>query len=179
MGVSSFMYFSLPMCFFFRSGHKTKKYLKKEKIMDGRLEKMEKDYAEEGVAKLQQAQDLASKGETKKAIETILMPFEKDTRMAGDMATTSKVLVCIVELCFKAQMWQFLNDSMTVLAKKRSLIKASIGKMVKRAYDYVEETPSLEIKIKLIECLRDITDGKIYVELERASWVGVGLSIYE
>lgn len=136
--------------------------------MDGRLEKMEKDYAEEGVAKLQQAQDLASKGETKKAIETILMPFEKDTRMAGDMATTSKVLVCIVELCFKAQMWQFLNDSMTVLAKKRSLIKASIGKMVKRAYDYVEETPSLEIKIKLIECLRDITDGKIYVELERA-----------
>lgn len=136
--------------------------------MDGRLEKMEKDYAEEGVIKLKQAEDLAKSGSPKKAVETILMPFEKDTRMAGDMATTSKVLVCIVEICFNAQLWQYLNDNMTLLAKKRSLIKASVGKMVKRAYDYVEETPNLEIKIKLIECLREITDGKIYVELERA-----------
>jgi len=129
---------------------------------------MEKDYAEEGVVKLAQAEELAKKGQVKEAVETILMPFEKDTRMAGDMVTTGKVLVCVVELCFKAQLWQYLNDNMTLLAKKRSLIKAAVGKMVKRAYEFVEQTPSLEVKIKLIECLREITDGKIYVELERA-----------
>lgn len=134
----------------------------------GKLEKMEKDYAEEGVVKLAEADKIAESGNVKKAVDEILMPFEKDTRMAGDMATTSKVLVKIVDLCFAAKEWQYLNDNMLLLAKKRSLIKAAIGKMVKQACEFVEKTPTLEVKIAMIECLREITDGKIYVELERA-----------
>lgn len=116
--------------------------------MDGRLEKMEKDYAEEGKVKIQEAKDLAAAGKVKQAVEEVLLPFEKDTRMAGDMATTSLVLVTIVELCFEAKEFTYMNDNMTLLAKKRSLIKASVGKMVKKAYEYVEQTPDLETKIK-------------------------------
>lgn len=143
--------------------------------MDGKLEKMEKDYSVEGVEKLAKARELAGQAKLDEAIDQVLLPFEKQTRLAADMATTSLVLECIVELCFTAQRWQYLNDNMTLLAKKRSLIKASIAKMVKKAYTYVEKTPTLETKIALIECLRDITDGKIYVELERA-WLTLKLS---
>jgi len=136
--------------------------------MDGRLEKMTKDYSEDCTLKIQEANTQAEAGSPIKAIEDLLLPFEKDTRIAGDMPSTSKVLVSIVEICFKYAKWQYLNDIMTILAKKRSLIKSAITKMVQKACEYVEQTPSLDIKIKLIECLREITDGKIYVELERA-----------
>jgi len=143
--------------------------------MEGKLEKMEKDYSTEGVEKLAKAKELAEAAKLDEAIEQVLLPFEKQTRLAADMATTSKVLECVVELCFNAQRWQYLNDNMTLLAKKRSLIKASIAKMVKKAYTYVEKTPTLDTKIALIECLREITDGKIYVEMERA-WLTLKLA---
>lgn len=132
------------------------------------MHKMEVDYSKEGEVKLAEAEQLFKENKLDQAVEQILLPFEKLTRLAGDMATTGKVLCAIVEMCFKAQRWQYLNDNMILLAKKRSLIKAAISKMIKTAYELVEQTPNLDTKIALIESLRDITDGKIYVELERA-----------
>lgn len=137
--------------------------------------KMEKDYSSEAKEKIAKARDLAKSGKLDDAIENVLLPFEKLTRLAADMASTSEVLEAVVELCFEGQRWQYLNDNMTLLAKKRSLIKASISKMIKKAYTYVDKTPTLETKIALIECLRDITDGKIYVEMERA-WLTLKLA---
>lgn len=137
--------------------------------------KMEKDYSEETKQKIQQAKSLASQNKLDDAIENVLLPLEKLTRLAADMPSTSEILETVVELCFEGQRWQYLNDNMTLLAKKRSLIKASISKMIKKAYGYVEKTPTLETKIALIECLRDITDGKIYVEMERA-WLTLKLA---
>ena len=128
--------------------------------------KMEKDYSEETKQKIQQAKSLASQNKLDDAIENVLLPLEKLTRLAADMPSTSEILEAVVELCFEGQRWQYLNDNMTLLAKKRSLIKASISKMIKKAYGYVEKTPTLETKIALIECLRDITDGKIYKKLK-------------
>lgn len=42
--------------------------------------------------------------------------------------------------------------------------------MVQQCYSWVKESklPSKEIELKLIETLRTITTGKIYVEVERA-----------
>jgi len=137
--------------------------------------KMEKDYSEETKQKVEQAKQLAKQNKLDDAIENVLLPLEKLTRLAGDMPSTSEILEAVVEICFEGQRWQYLNDNMTLLAKKRSLIKASISKMIKKAYTYVEKTPTLETKIALIECLRDITDGKIYVEMERA-WLTLKLA---
>ena len=56
--------------------------------------------------------------------------------------------------------------------QRRSLIKLSITKMVQRCVEFVEEMAkdqSLhEPYVALMECLRTNTDGKIYVENERA-----------
>ena len=49
-------------------------------------------------------------------------------------------------------------------------MKAAVAKMVQQCYTWVKESklPSKEIELKLIETLRTITKGKIYVEVERA-----------
>lgn len=50
----------------------------------------------------------------------------------------------------------------------RSQLKQAVVKMVQECCTYVDKTPDKETKIKLIETLRSITEGKIYVEVERA-----------
>jgi len=79
-------------------------------------------------------------------------------------------LVAIVEICFEAQNWTLLNEHIILLSKKRSQLKAAVAKMVQQCYAWVKDSklPSREIELKLIETLRTITKGKIYVEVERA-----------
>jgi len=45
----------------------------------------------------------------------------------------------------------------------------AIGAIVEEATKYLDETPSLEIKIELIKTLKDICEGKMYVEAESAN----------
>lgn len=40
--------------------------------------------------------------------------------------------------------------------------------MIQEAMSYLDSTPDMETKLELIDTLRTVTDGKIYVEVERA-----------
>ncbi|CAF1684553.1 unnamed protein product, partial [Adineta ricciae] len=51
--------------------------------------------------------------------------------------------------------------------------------MVQEAYELVEKTPDLDTKLKLIETLRNVTTGKIFVENERARLTKKLADIYE
>ena len=73
-----------------------------------------------------------------------------------------------VKLCFEGQKWDLLNETILSLSKKRLIIKIAIAKMVRDACDMVEKMPNEETKMKLIDTLRTVTAGKIYVEVERA-----------
>ena len=42
---------------------------------------------------------------------------------AADMHSTSRVLVCIVQLCFKNKDWNALNEHIVILTKRRSQLK--------------------------------------------------------
>ena len=42
---------------------------------------------------------------------------------AADMHSTSRVLVCIVQLCFKSKDWNALNEHIVILTKRRSQLK--------------------------------------------------------
>ena len=57
----------------------------------------------------------------------------------------------------------------------RSQKQQAIASVVKEAVGYVEESPEGAVRQNLVVCLRDITDGRIYVEAERARWVGCSL----
>jgi 26S proteasome regulatory subunit N5 len=61
-----------------------------------------------------------------------------------------------------------MNDQTLVLSKKHSQLKQAITKMVQTVVGFLDETPDLKTKLSVIETLRTVTEGKIFVEVERA-----------
>ncbi len=61
-----------------------------------------------------------------------------------------------------------MNDQTLVFSKKHSQLKQAITKMVQTVVGFLDETPDLKTKLSVIETLRTVTEGKIFVEVERA-----------
>ncbi|CAF2471063.1 unnamed protein product [Rotaria sp. Silwood2] len=144
-----------------------------------RLVKMEIDYSSVVDQKLKECDELM-KDETKlnEALDRLL-PLEKQTRTAADAISTGRVLVAIIKYCYAARQWEQMNEHIITLSKRRSQLKQAITKMVQEAYELVEKTPDLDTKLKLIETLRNVTTGKIFVENERARLTKKLADIYE
>jgi 26S proteasome regulatory subunit N5 len=134
----------------------------------GRIIKMEVDYSSTCDETIPRCKELA-KNDLKfnEALDTLLS-LEKQTRIGSDMVSSTRVLVAVVQIIFDARKWDLLNEYISILAKKRSQSKQAIVKMVQECVAYVDQTPDKETKIKLIDTLRTVTEGKIYVEIERA-----------
>ncbi|OAQ98547.1 hypothetical protein LLEC1_05228 [Akanthomyces lecanii] len=128
--------------------------------------KPEKDFSKEVDEQLPQAEKLASSN-LQGAVEK-LAALEKQTRQASDLASTSRVLIAIVTLCKNAGDWSLLNEQTLVLSKKHSQLKQAITKMVQTVVGFLDDTPDLATKLSVIETLRTVTEGKIFVEVERA-----------
>lgn len=136
--------------------------------LDGRIVKMEVDYTPACDEKIPLAKELAKKdGKFHDAID-ILLQLEKQSRVGCDLNSNSRVLIAIVQICFENNNWNALNEYITTLVKRRSQLKQAIAKMIQECVTYVEKTPDKETKLKLIDTLRTVTEGKIYVEVERA-----------
>ncbi|MFH4982019.1 hypothetical protein AB6A40_008728 [Gnathostoma spinigerum] len=134
---------------------------------DGRLFKMEVDYSSQVDEAIPKADALAKGGNIAGALES-LMSLEKASRLGSDMKSNARIVQHMVKLCFEGGDWNLLNETLIMLSKKRSLIKLAIARMVRDCCDMVDKTPNEQVKSKLIETLRTITAGKIYVEIERA-----------
>jgi 26S proteasome regulatory subunit N5 len=61
-----------------------------------------------------------------------------------------------------------LNEQILLLSKKHGQLKQAITKMVQVVMEFLDEAPSMEKKMATIETLRTVTEGKIFVEVERA-----------
>jgi len=134
-------------------------------MSDGAL-KPEKDFSKEVDQQLPEAEKLAQ-NDLQGAVEK-LAALEKQTRQASDLASTTRILIAIVTLCKDAGDWSLLNDQTLVLSKKHSQLKQAITKMVQTVVGFLDETPDLKTKLSVIETLRTVTEGKIFVEVERA-----------
>ncbi|XP_055706867.1 26S proteasome non-ATPase regulatory subunit 12 [Phlebotomus papatasi] len=134
----------------------------------GKIVKMEVDYSSTCDEKIPLCKEMA-KNEAKfhEAID-ILLQLEKQTRLGADMISCSRVLVAICQICFEAGNWNALNEYISLLVKRRSQLKQSVVKMIQECATYVDKTPDKDTKLKLINTLRTVTEGKIYVEVERA-----------
>ncbi|KAM0241835.1 hypothetical protein ACHAPO_001529 [Fusarium lateritium] len=135
-------------------------------MSDGVL-KPEKDFSKEVDQQLPEAEKLAASNDLQGAIEK-LAALEKQTRQASDLASTSRVLIAIVTLCKNAGDWSLLNDQTLVMSKKHSQLKQAVTKMVQTVMGFLDDTPDLQTKLSVIETLRTVTEGKIFVEVERA-----------
>lgn len=134
---------------------------------DGRLVKMEVDYSNTVDKILPECQEMARNGRIKEALETLL-GMEKQTRLAVDAVSTGRVMKAIVQLCFDAEEWNMLSEHIVLLTKRRSQLKTAVATMVEECCKFVNQTPDLETKLKLIDTLRTVSEGKIYVEVPRA-----------
>lgn len=101
------------------------------------------------------------------AIEKLTI-LEKQTRQASDLASTSRILIAIVTFCKDAEDWSLLNEHVLLLSKKHGQLKQAITKMVQTVMGFLDQTPNLDTKLTVIETLRTVTEGKIFVEVERA-----------
>lgn len=137
-------------------------------IDGGRIVKMEVDYTGSCDEKIPLLKESAK--DPNKFHQSIdgLLQLEKQTRLGADMVSCSRVLIAIVQICFEARNWNALNEYIALLVKRRSQLKQAVVKMVQECVTYVDQTPDKETKLKLIDTLRTVTEGKIYVEVERA-----------
>lgn len=97
-----------------------------------------------------------------------LQQLEKKSRLDCDMKSNMRVVRHMVNLAFDFKKWDLLNDTIRALCKKRALIKMSIKTMIQDCCDMIDRAPDDEVKNKLVDTLRAVTAGKIYVEVERA-----------
>ncbi|KAL8969548.1 MAG: hypothetical protein Q9183_001948 [Haloplaca sp. 2 TL-2023] len=135
-------------------------------MADGQLFKPDKDFTKEADKIIPEAQDLA-KNNVQAALEK-LGGLEKSARQASDLASTSRCLVAIVTICKDSGDWPLLNEQVLLLSKKHGQLKQATTKMVQVVMGFIDEAPSQEKKLSVIETLRTVTEGKIFVEVERA-----------
>lgn len=109
----------------------------------------------------------AKGGDLQGALE-VLFKAEKKARLAMIHGVTKDVALEMLKLCHEAQDWATYRSTITSLAKRRQQHSSVIGASVKAAMPLVEKTPDRAVKLQFVETLRTVTEGKIFLEVERA-----------
>lgn len=109
-----------------------------------------------------------AKTESRQAAIDKLLTIERINRMAAAAPETSAVCVAIIRLLHKEKDWRAIGEHVVLITKRRAQLKAAVTRTVQEAMSYLDETPDEETMLTLLETLRDVTAGKIHVELERA-----------
>ncbi|RLN62170.1 hypothetical protein BBJ28_00025553, partial [Nothophytophthora sp. Chile5] len=126
------------------------------------------DFGAEYQRVLPQAQAVAAGGSVERGCE-LLLALEKQARLANDVATLKQVVASVLQLCAQYKRWELLKDHIALLSKRRAQKSAAITVIVQRAMEFLAETPSEAVKMDLIGALREVAEGKIFLEKERAT----------
>jgi len=124
------------------------------------------DFSKETEEVIARSATMATAGRLEEAVEDILA-LEKKTRQGYDAISTSKLICCIIKLYYDADDWAKLREYIVVLSKKRGQLKRGITDMVHLAMTWLEGLAK-DKKTELIQTLNEVTDGKIFVEVEKA-----------
>jgi 26S proteasome regulatory subunit N5 len=145
------------------------------------------DLSEATTTKIKQAQDLieTSPSNLPSAL-SLLAGLEKQCRVGNDTPSLVEVCEASLQLCKDCQDEESLISTLKTLSTRRSQKSKAIGALVNKAIPWVlksgEESETSKgyepldvdseeqkvIREKLVVTLRDITDGKIFLEAERA-----------
>jgi 26S proteasome regulatory subunit N5 len=88
--------------------------------------------------------------------------------MVNDVDSTLQLADAIIDVCYECKDWTALMDNITLLCKRRAQHQRVVTSMIRKPIEWLEDTPTEQVKRQLIECLRLVSSGKIFVELERA-----------
>ena len=128
---------------------------------------LKKDYSAEVKLAIPESIEIATKSGLDDAI-VFLLSLEKKCRLGNDITSLKETCLHIVRLVRDRQDWDRLNSVLSTINKRRAQSKVAVGAVVQEAMGYLDHTPSLDKKIELIKTLKDICEGKIYLEGESA-----------
>lgn len=99
--------------------------------------------------------------------------------MNNDLHNLKDVSVHLVRLCRNSNDWDKLNSVLILINKRSSTYKATLTAVVAEAMGYLEQVPNVDTKVSLLKALKEVTDGKIYLEGESAKIHFTLAKIYE
>jgi 26S proteasome regulatory subunit N5 len=126
-----------------------------------------KDYTSDLEAMIPESRIVAKERGMDEALQ-MLLGLEKKCRISNDNLTLKEVCLHMIRLVKESGDWVKLNSILSVINKRRSQSKLAVGAIVEEAFTYIEQCPTVDIKIELITTLKEICEGKIYVEGESA-----------
>ncbi|KAH9486579.1 26S proteasome non-ATPase regulatory subunit 12 [Psilocybe cubensis] len=132
--------------------------------------KQEKDFKPEVDELLPQADALIKSGKLQDGLDR-LFSLEKQTRNAADPTSTTRLATAALQHCYDAKDYDLVNSTITMLSKKHGQLKTVIHSMVELAISWLPEIKTnggLEKWLQLLETLRSVTEGKIFLETPRA-----------
>ena len=135
------------------------------------------DWTAETDQKIPQAESLAKAGQLTEAL-ALLANLEKKCRVGNDNTSLVRVCKTSLQLCSEAKDMDALISTLETLSTRRSQKMAAIRTLVQTALPWCVVEPYEPIPVtndtekadrdRLVQCLRNITDGKIFLEKERA-----------
>jgi len=132
--------------------------------------KATEDFSKETEEVIARAETMLKAGRLDEAIEDILV-LEKKTRTASDGISTSKLICAAIKLFYSkgpdGPEWGKMQEHIVVFSKKRGQLKRPITDMVRMCMDWLKDL-SKEKQQELIKTLNEVTEGKIFVEVEKA-----------
>jgi 26S proteasome regulatory subunit N5 len=134
------------------------------------------DISAEVDSKLEQAKALAASNQLKESL-TLLTALEKRCRVGNDTPSLCKVCQAVLNYCKDSGEFELLITNLQALSTRRSQKSAAISAMIQEAMPWVLEGPTRpksngpfpnDQRDALIVAMREITDGKLFLEAERA-----------
>ena len=118
------------------------------------------------ILEVQKLMDTAASGGLAQATEGLLA-IEKKGRLAEDPVSTKLACCSLLELLYKQQNYKDAQEKLVLLTKRRGQLKEVVRAMVRQCMEFLDDMDR-DSKEEMIRTLQGITEGKIYVEIERA-----------
>lgn len=96
------------------------------------------------------------------------MEKEKQCRTLNDHVGSTKVCTEIVTLCYKAGDIDKMCEMLQALMKKRGQAKKAQIEMVQMVMAWLPEIKDHDKKMKVVDTIKEVTDKKIFLEVEYA-----------
>lgn len=126
-------------------------------------------HAERVAKTVAEAESLAKSGHLAEALN-MLYAEEKTCRVAEEGPNTATAAVAIVQLCWEAKDVQAIIDNVVLIARKRGQLATVTSAVVERAMSFLDVLAQSDPAQheKLVKGLRNVTEGKIFLEVPRA-----------
>jgi 26S proteasome regulatory subunit N5 len=96
-----------------------------------------------------------------------LLDIEKRERQAEEEANVLHICVSVLELARKSEDWKLAIEYVEIVCRRRSQFRKVVVRTVQCAMEWIDTFPDAG-SAKLIDSLIGVTEGKIFVEVERA-----------